>query len=69
MAQQAPWRTAASLPIRVGAWGRSPQKENSEGGWVGPSRAQRVLVRDGGVGAQPLTPRTGEAVLSPASGP
>ena len=38
------------LLIRRGRGGFAPTERKSEGGWVGQSRAQRVLVRDGGVG-------------------
>ena len=40
---------------RWGAWGALPPTEQRiRGGWAGPSRAQRVLVRAGGVG--PISP-------------
>ena len=40
-------------PACQSGWGRggcAPTERKSEGGWVGQSGAQRVLVRDGGVG-------------------
>ena len=43
-------RAAVALPTRRGRGGCAPTDRNSEGGRVGQSRAQRVLVRDGGVG-------------------
>ena len=57
------WRAArgrADAPAKVpgcadpaGAWGRSPHREKIRGRVGGPSGAQRALLRDGGVGAQP----------------
>ena len=44
---------ALALPTRWGRGGAAPTERNSEGGWAGQSRAQRVLLRDGGRGAQP----------------
>ncbi len=45
---------------RVGVWGRTPTEGGAgrspaaiEDGWAGESRAQRVLVRDGGMGRSP----------------
>ena len=55
---------AVALPSRRGRGGAAPTDRNSEGGRVGQSRAQRVLLRDGGVGG--AAPRNRHA---PASGP
>ena len=48
---------AAGLPIRVGAWGRSPHRKEIRGRVGGPE-PRSALVRDGGVGAQPPTQAT-----------
>ena len=53
---------AVAVPTRRGRAGAAPTERNSEGGWVGQSRAQRVLLRDGGVGgAAPPTDNTRSA--------
>ena len=54
------------LPIRVGAWGRSPHRRESEGGWVGQSRAARSS-RMGVRGAQPPADDTRVTSGSPLS--
>ena len=54
------------LPIRVGAWGRSPHRRESEGGWVGQSRVARSS-RMGVRGAQPPADDTRVTSGSPLS--
>ena len=56
----APSRDAPQAAAKGGRGGlRPPHERESEGGWVGQSRAQRVLVRDGGVGG--CAPHEGRA--------
>ena len=46
-------RGCARLPIRRGRGDEAPTGRKSEGGWVGPSGAQRPLLRDGVWGRTP----------------